>query len=705
MMKRTIFGALAVTVAVLLFAGDLWAHGGQFRGPGGAVPPNMREPTDPTPPPPPPPSGPPTTPSTPTTPGSPNSNPTPTSVGPTTTPTQPTSGNQPRKGPSAITFENWSFWYHNNKETIETLKDILYSVVSSESLIFDLGGRERSNRSDAMHNIRAAVESTIIPAMEKLINDPKLAGHQDTESAAYIALAKMTNKDPKHIEMLMKGLDPKEKKDLITQESAALALGLLRRQEEQYQFAAADLDKVRTFLFDVFENDKDYQARTRGFAALSLGLLGDQPTGSADYPGSATDEGSAAKGAAAATTARLFELLKADYSNQDLYVGLMMAIGLQPKDSLTEDQRAVLREVVLKGKMYKGDASNLVRSYAALTIGRIGNTADIPVLQRALTARRNNDPNIQRSAAIGLGVLSRLIPAAERVNLANGLLEAIQKNKVKDSSARNFSYISLAYVVINDVKQDKTDVIDGSRVEEFLLKEAEDGKYMHRPFAALALSLMGREITAEPNINAYGEVRQKALEILRNGVQSKKMDKRGRAAFACALGIIKDEHSQRVLREIVADRKEDQELRGYSALALGLVGHGPKPVLVAIREALKEKRSEEMRQQCATALGLLKDDKAVELLLEELRNASSQSVKGQVVLALAKIGNEEAVGPLVEIALNEGKKKEQDLTRALATAGLGVIGDLESIPSLARISKDVNYRASTDLINEVLSII
>ncbi len=48
---------------------------------------------------------------------------------------------------------------------------------------------------------------------------------------------------------------------------------------------------------------------------------------------------------------------------------------------------------------------------------------------------------------------------------------------------------------------------------------------------------------------------------------------------------------------------------------------------------------------------------------------------------------------------------EQDLTRALACAGLGLIGDLELIPSLARGRKDVNYRASTDIINEFLSIL
>ena len=72
------------------------------------------------------------------------------------------------------------------------------------------------------------------------------------------------------------------------------------------------------------------------------------------------------------------------------------------------------------------------------------------------------------------------------------------------------------------------------------------------------------------------------------------------------------------------------------------------------------------------------------------------------MLALAKIGDARAVEPMIALLKD---KKEQDLTRALACAGLGVIGDLEWLPSLSRISLDVNYRASTDAINEVLSLI
>ena len=128
-----------------------------------------------------------------------------------------------------------------------------------------------------------------------------------------------------------------------------------------------------------------------------------------------------------------------------------------------------------------------------------------------------------------------------------------------------------------------------------------------------------------------------------------------------------------------------------------------------IAEAMRERSSEELRRQSAVALGLLGNAKiqgtgktASELLVEELEQAKSQAHKGQVVLALAAIGDHRAVDPLVELLQDKG---EQDLTRALACAGLGLIGDLELLPSLGRAVTNVNYRASTDLINELASIL
>ena len=156
--------------------------------------------------------------------------------------------------------------------------------------------------------------------------------------------------------------------------------------------------------------------------------------------------------------------------------------------------------------------------------------------------------------------------------------------------------------------------------------------------------------------------------------------------------------------KLVDDRRADRTVRGYAALALGLIGNATPEVTKAIAAALQERSSEELRRQTATALGLLGNPSvpgtrqdAVDLLLEELKQARNQAHKGEVVLALARIGDHRALELLVKTLKDE---QEQDLTRALAVSGLGVIGDLELIPSLARGSKDVNYRASTDLLNE-----
>ena len=158
----------------------------------------------------------------------------------------------------------------------------------------------------------------------------------------------------------------------------------------------------------------------------------------------------------------------------------------------------------------------------------------------------------------------------DRIAVAKTLLDSM--GKLKDASAKNFAVISLSDLIVADVKAGKTDVIGGTKVGEFLLTLAEDGKYIQRPFGALALGLIGREIGEDTVVPVYGEFRSKSVGILRDGLRTKKLDKRGRAAFATSLGIIQDASSVKELVKLVADKKEDKELRGYAALALGLIG-------------------------------------------------------------------------------------------------------------------------------------
>ena len=220
--------------------------------------------------------------------------------------------------------------------------------------------------------------------------------------------------------------------------------------------------------------------------------------------------------------------------------------------------------------------------------------------------------------------------------------------------------------------------------------------------APIALGLVARGVGERPDAVAYGELRSRILDTLRKGFDEDRGDPRNRGAWAVALGLMKDDRSIARLTAVVSNRDGDRELRGYAALAVGMIGVPERAAVEAIRNALRERSSEELRLQCATGLGLLAAPGTVDLLLKELAETDSQFVQGQVVLALAQIGDARTIPPLLAI-LRDGTRPEA--TRAIACAGLGLLGDLERRASLSLLTTGLNYRAVVDAVTEVFSIL
>ena len=691
---RTTKIALLTTFSFLALTPCAWAHGGQFRGPTGGVPPELRPPHDaPAPPPPPPPPPPPDgTPSSPP-PATPGDSPVaPPPVTPPVTPGLPGGGGGRR---SALTFESWVFWYGNNKEGIERVKEALYTRTESTSPLDVLGG----NRNPAgaftgvTQPIRTKVRTHVIPALRWAM-DPAHAEDRDIEGAAYIGLAKVTD-DPQDIDRLLAGLAPRKdgvKDDSMVRECAALSLGLLCRREAAEQFAPAELDRVRERLFDVFADARGFETRVRGFAALSLGLLGDQPTGPAA-------DASAAREAAAATSRRLYDLLDADFAGDDLPVGVLVALGLQGPTRVPEDVVAALQEGAVRGRLHARPVSDLVQSYAVLASARLGDGRTTRPLAGLLTAR-GASVHVKRSAAIGLGLLGRLLASEERVALAKTLREAVEK--ATDATTQDFGIMSLAYLAGYDALEGRTGVLEDGKVGAYLLEQAGEGPVGARPYAALALGWITREMGEHPGTEAQARFRDAAGRTLRDGLAGKALDARNRAAYAVALGMMRDLSSRSTLVGLVADRHADRDLRGYAALGLGLLGPTGGEAPKALRGLLQERVSEELTIHAATALGLIGDTGALDLLVQALGDVESQNAKGQIVIAMSKIGDARAVEPLVDL-LEDAKVPAA--TRAAACSGLGVVGDLQWIPSLSKVSRDLNYRALVDLVAEVLTIL
>ena len=184
-------------------------------------------------------------------------------------------------------------------------------------------------------------------------------------------------------------------------------------------------------------------------------------------------------------------------------------------------------------------------------------------------------------------------------------------------------------------------------------------------------------------------------------ISGKRKDTDTRAAFLLAQGLVKDKSAIPELVQIVASRG-DAMLRGFCCVSLGLMEDNRSEIKDALLIALRERRSEDLRRDAATGLGMLQDANFVKVLLEELDKAKSMTVQGQIITALGMIGDHKAVRPLIEILKTKSKPT---VTRAMSSVGLGLIGDLRPLPELSRVAKDYNYRASVRDLDELLYIL
>lgn len=659
--------AIALTLALLAaWPADAQARGGTYRGPGGAVPPMLREPSDPTPPPPPPPRGFPIV-------APPGTN-VPTTPPPPTPPGAPTRPRQPAGLPhsTAMSFADWRFWYHHNQELFETR--------GSAGLTLARGG--------------ALTATRILPALLKCLDADRPAA-RTARAAAYIALGKIA--DTPELVARMRSAAASES-DVFVREAAILALGLLRRTEPKRQFTPELLDAVRAELLGLVGSTK-LPARSRAFAASALGLLGDQPTRSAI--------------GARALNVKLFRLLDEKHNHPDLPLSLLLAVSLQPRASITDAQREAVRAMARTGEI-AGRKRFIGRAHAALALGRLGGPDDVAVLLDLLQDVRDRSHNAGRSAAIAVGRLGRRLPAEARSALLKQMIKLMEPEPAEpkpgepqpvpilDPTQRGLMLIALAHIAAADLMEVEGLTGRIGSVEAFARLRLTTAHPIERTYAGLALGLLGRGMRPASNVERR-TYRQRTTALLRKLLaDTKALAPRHRGAFAIALGLMGPGDAQAQLLALLNDRKQDPDLRGACARGLALMGAEGEDVRAGLVQTLTNRRSEALGIDCAAALGQLGQPAAGPALRAHLERMRSEQTKGTAAAALGGIGASAEVPALIA---DLGDAKQSRLNRAMAAAALGRIGDPEAIPSLARITGHMNWRASTDFLNEIFSLL
>jgi hypothetical protein len=554
--------------------------------------------------------------------------------------------------------------------------------VTEDSPLFRIGGDEAGNRSDGERPTRRAIETEILPVLRANV-DAASKEDSDVVAASLLAIGKLTS-DPADVERLIAAGARKTAPDLV-RESALLALGLLRRSPHDHRFPAGILDPVRERLFEAFDDD-GIHVRGRCFAAFALGLLGDQPSGDDEY---SCDGRQTVRG--------LWTRLSGRFAGEELPVALLTGLSLQPPRGIPEAVKTELRSLCVSGRLAGRSHGTLARAHAVITLARLDGAAHASTFI-GMAKSRSFDVQVRRSAASALGLVADSIDSDQRAVAVATLLEV---GRSGDPDTAGLAVVTVGRLLHADFAAGSGAAAERSRAAEALLRVADSGAHDVRPFAALALAIAGRGAGSAPDVPAFVDLQGRAVLALREGAANEQIDPDTRGAFCVALGLLGDGRSAASLRAILTKTSLPEDLRGYACVGLGLLGRPSPEGRAALRLALAE-RSDVLRRQAARALGLLGDTSAVPTLIKEIQAGGPDHVVARLAVALGDVGDVAAVKPLATLARD---KTVADATRAIASAALGLLADLEPLPSLSRLGTDGNPMVRTDALNEALTLL
>ena len=505
----------------------------------------------------------------------------------------------------------------------------------------------------------------------------------DLLASAFIALGKTTTEPDDAARLLATLADPHAA--TLAREGAAIGLGCLRRSDGERRFDGRFLDGIRRALLDAFDDDR-VPVRVRCFAMFSLGLLGDQPGNASDA--FARD----LRGTTQAIWSRLLE----PRTGPEATVALLSALALHPAAGVPSGVQEGLRALAATGRLAGRDRGDVAQAHAVVAYAKLVGPEAVGFLFGLLKGS-HHPADVRRSAVLALGVLAPRLESAVR---ATAIVELLGPTRRGDPDTAGFALLSIGRLVGAGLRASPS--ADLPRGAEILVDATDHGSGATRPFAALALGLALRAGETDGPCAARSRLHDRAVETFTAVLDRTTEDPAARAACALGLGLARDHASAARLTRILLDDRADDDVRARAAGALGLLGRPAPETLASLRSVLVRRSSDDLRREAARALGALGDAGAVEALVTELRTAGLDHVRGRAAIALGAIGAVPAVRPLVSLGTD---RRSGEPVRAVAVAALGLVGDPERVPSLSRLSLDINYAARTDALNEVISLL
>ncbi|MEM7518305.1 MAG: HEAT repeat domain-containing protein, partial [Planctomycetota bacterium] len=288
---------------------------------------------------------------------------------------------------------------------------------------------------------------------------------------------------------------------------------------------------------------------------------------------------------------------------------------------------------------------------------------------------------LRQSATLALGRLANAGDEKLDGKIIKALQDAIQDS---DQQSKWFSMIAIAQVggtpgTTDDPVKNQLDV------QKHLVKNLSGGKSRGRPWAALALGVMGH-LQAE-----YGAVPSSDVNIAIRDAMTKVSSPQDIGAYALGAALRGDQEAKSLIAKKLFDQISQDDARGDLAVALGLLE--AREHIEGITKIVQDaKYRPDLLKQTAISLGLLGDKATVPELLKMLQDANSLATQAAIATALGFIGDSRSIDPLVDMV---GDEDLTALARAFAAVALGNVADKEMLPWNSKVSVDINYRANT----------
>jgi HEAT repeat protein len=600
---------------------------------------------------------------------------------------------------SALDATSWEQWWHFNKDSyLELKKHVLDGTPVTH-------GDSPDGNNDASS---AAVLSLAVPTLERVL-DKEL--NKDLVTGAMIALARLADGEVRVHAGEWSALFERFERDPNQEiaETSLVARGILG-----YEGAASGLADL---MLDTPAGQKriggrGVPARTRAFAAYSLGLLGER---------------------ASSEDLRRFvvhHLLRAlpeigpgasreKKPSPDLETAAVIAVGLVPlawsgswsgssgalsgassgaevstkhaaqTGGLTREAEIEHLLAILHNREEHGPArAHVPESLARLCAGAPDDVreATARALIEALTDSREKG-EVASGCALALGRLG---------NAGRGAIDVAIRAALKreadevDLQTRCFALIALGQTggraAPANQAQPGDDPDAGAReAQTFLLARLTGGRVRDRQWSALALGVLEHARIEDKHEASYS-VRAILRETL---LQAGSSDEVG--ALAIAEGLAGDRSCADVLLKKL-ERNADANTRGYVSVALGMIG--AQEALGTLKKLLGESRYRpEILREVAIGLVLLDDPEVVPCLLKTLAETQGTAPLAAAAAALGFIGDTRTLGHLAKLCESQ---QVPTAARAFAAVALGTVGDRDRLPWSVSIARGINYRAITE---------